>query len=202
MKYYGQALQDKWVYETIGTNGIFVDVGAYDGIQTSNTYLLENLGWNGICIEANPLVFESLTRNRRCTCINKAVTNYQGKAHFGIDRIAALNEPASVLVLCDTLNNILKQSLCPKKIDYLSMDIEGHELTVLREFPFAEWDINLITIEHNLYLDGPEKKDALFALLTAQGFIRTYEDVKCLDTNPLYFNQPYEDWYVKKDFIH
>lgn len=193
MKYYGQALQDKWVYETIGTNGIFVDVGAYDGIQTSNTYLLEQLGWNGICIEAHPHYYSELQKNRRCTCVEKAVTDFKGITTFGIDRIGG-----DKTVNADTLDSILKQSLCPRKIDYLSMDIEGHEITVLKSFPFKDWDINLITIEHNLYCDGPEKKNELFNILTASGFIRTHENVLCLDTNPLYFNQPYEDWYKKK----
>lgn len=193
MKYYGQALQDKYVYETLGTNGIFVDVGAYDGVQTSNTYLLEQLGWNGICIEAHPQYYKQLQLNRKCTCVEKAVTDHAGVVTFGIDSIGG-----DKIVNCDSLDNILKQCLCPRKIDYLSMDIEGHELTVLKNFPFKSWDINLITIEHNLYCDGPEKKDALYALLTANGFIRTHENVLCLDENPLYFNQPYEDWYKKK----
>lgn len=193
MTYYGQALQDKYVYETIGANGIFVDVGAYDGIQTSNTYLLEQLGWNGICIEAHPQYFSELKKNRRCSCVEKAVTDHQGVVTFGIDSIGG-----DKIVNCDTLDNILKQSLCPKKIDYLSMDIEGHELTVLKVFPFENWNINLITIEHNLYCDGAGKKEALFELLTSKGFIRTHENVLCLDPNPMYNNQPYEDWYKKK----
>lgn len=190
MKYYSQAGQDKWVHELIGDRGVFVDVGAYDGIQTSNTYALEQLGWKGVCIEANREVFKELANKRGCICINKAATDYTGTILFGIESIGG-----HTVVDCDTLNNILSQNLFYKEIDYLSLDIEGHELTVLKAFDFDRWQVKLMTVEHNLYCDGPAKKDALFELLTSKGFTRVFEDVKCLDPNPLYFNQPFEDWY-------
>jgi len=60
---YSQLNQDLWVLDTLKhkRNGIFVDVGAFDGINLSNTYLLEKEhGWNGICIEANSESFKKL----------------------------------------------------------------------------------------------------------------------------------------------
>lgn len=192
MTYYSQAGQDKWVYETIGSKGMFVDVGAYDGIQTSNTYLLERLGWKGICIEANPEVFDQLNTKRNSICLPYAVTDYDGHCTFGIDRIGGHRQ-----VECYKLNTILANCLSPAIIDYMSLDIEGHELQVLNAFDFDRWQVKLMTVEHNLYCDGPEKKEALHSLLTSKGFTRTHEDVKCLDPNPLYFNQPFEDWYQK-----
>lgn len=57
-------------------NGYFVDLGAYDGIYLSNTYLLERrYEWNGICIEANPATFMSLRSNRRAKCVNAFVAD-------------------------------------------------------------------------------------------------------------------------------
>lgn len=196
MKYYSQAGQDKWVHELIGNSGFFVDVGAYDGIQTSNTYALEILGWEGICIEPNYDIFKILSWNRKCGLSNKVVTNYSGIIGFENDHIGGENH-----IECDTLNNILQRLNCPKKIDYLSLDIEGHELTVLSCFDFERWQPKLLTVEHNLYCDGLGKKNALFKLLTEKGYTRVVEDVKCLDPNPLYFNQPFEDWYAK-DIIY
>lgn len=192
MTYYSQAGQDKWVYETVGSSGMFVDIGAYDGIQTSNTYLLERLGWKGICIEANPYAYQQLNTNRKCICVPFAVTDYDGMCSFGTDRIGGHTQ-----VECYKLDTILKGCISPTVIDYMSLDIEGHELTVLKAFDFDRWDVKLMTVEHNLYCDGPEKKIALYELLTEKGYIRTHEDVKCLDPNPLYFNQPFEDWYQK-----
>jgi len=51
----------------------FIDVGACSGILGSHTYLLEKKhGWNGICIEAHPQLFECLSENRNL-CYKAAV---------------------------------------------------------------------------------------------------------------------------------
>lgn len=203
MKFYSQSDQDKWVcdYLKYKTNGYFIDVGAYDGIQTSNTYTLEKyLNWQGICIEANSSIFNSLQKNRTSKNYNVAVTSYRGYCAFGTDKIAYNDQPGRI-VNCDTLNSILEEANAKKEIDYLSMDIEGEEYNALKNFDFNKWEIKLITIEHNLYIDGPEKKDKLYELLTNNNFIRVVEDVKCLDRNPAYYNMPYEDWYVNKEYL-
>jgi hypothetical protein len=195
MTYYSQAGQDKWVHDIIGDKGFFVDIGAYDGVQTSNTYALEQAGWNGICVEAEVNAFDKCAVTRCCRSINKAVTNYKGIAMFAGDRIGG-----SISVPCDTLQGILRDNAAPKLIDYLSMDIEGHELIVLENFPFDEFQFKLITIEHNLYCDGPEKKNALYELLTRNGYTRVVDNAPCLDPNPAWYMQPYEDWYRHNDF--
>lgn len=202
MKYYSQSNQDKWVEGIFDKKrrGFFLDVGAYDGIQTSNTYYLEQeLGWKGICIEANREIFEQLKINRpKAINVNKVVSDIEGYIKFGQDKIAGEFE-RGWLIEADTLQNILIKCQAPKLIDYLSIDIEGHELTALKNFPFNEWNIGAITIEHNLYMDGPANKDALFKLLSDNGFIRAVEDAPCLDPYPTCYMQPYEDWYIHKD---
>ena len=198
--YYSQSNQDKWVVEffKFKKNGYFIELGAYDGIQTSNTYYMEkNLGWEGLCVEANPRVYESLIKNRTSKNINVALNNYVGECFFTNDKITT----TGVKVPCDTLNNILREHNCPKNIDYLSIDIEGYEYIVLKDFNFKEWSIGLMTVEHNLYCDGNDRKDKLFTLLTNNGFTRVVEDAPCLDKNPLYHNKPYEDWYVNNNLL-
>ena len=67
MSYYSQAGQDEWVVNFFKSkkNGFFLDIGAHNGIYINNTYYLEkNLEWTGLCIEANPIIFEEL-RNKR-----------------------------------------------------------------------------------------------------------------------------------------
>jgi len=72
--YYGRHGQDQYMNDMIFGNmkhGIFVDIGAYDGIESSNTlFFEETLGWYGICVEPLPQVFPRLTLNRKCICIN------------------------------------------------------------------------------------------------------------------------------------
>ena len=56
-KYYSQFGQDKFIIENIfkmKKNGFFIEAGAGDGINISNTYVLEKqYNWNGLCVEPN-----------------------------------------------------------------------------------------------------------------------------------------------------
>jgi FkbM family methyltransferase len=202
MTYYSQANQDKWVCEFLNfkQNGFYLDIGAYDGIQTSNTFVLEkDLNWSGICVEANSEVFNTLSLNRKSKNLNLAVLDYKGYCSFYRDSVR--NDNIGNLTPCDTLNNILEQNDAPSIIDYMSIDIEGSEFNALKDFDFKKWQINLITIEHNLYVDGDFNKNRLFKLLSENNFERVFEDVVCLDTNPNFYQKPYEDWYVNKNIL-
>lgn len=200
MKYYSQSGQDEWVNQFFNSKkkGFFIEVGAYDGIQTSNTYFFEkNLDWDGICIEANPQIFQKLKVNRKSKNINLAVNDFKGECFFGGDKVTNQGTKVS----CDTLNNILIQNSCPKIIDYLSLDIEGFEIVALESLDFDYFEIGLITVEHNSYLVGEDNKNKIFDLLTKKGFTRTNNDVVCEDTNPLWYKKPYEDWYVNNKLL-
>ena len=197
--FYSQANQDKWVCEVLDfkKRGYYVDIGAYDGIQTSNTYTLEKyLRWSGICIEANNIIFDSLVKNRNSKNINSAITNFNGTCHFEGDSIKTNGK----IVNCFTLESVLQDNNSPSEIDYLSIDVEGHEYTILNCFDFNKYNIKLMTVEHNLYVDGDVRKNQLFELLTNKGFTRVLENAVCLDKNPLYYNKPYEDWYINSSF--
>ena len=57
-------------------NGVFVEIGAHNGITFSNTYFFEKeLGWTGICVEPIPEVFAQLKQNRTCKCIQGCIAN-------------------------------------------------------------------------------------------------------------------------------
>ena len=78
MKYYSQIGQDEYYINNVAKrkrNGIFLDIGANDGTFGSNTATLEyELGWTGLCIEANPKLIESLTDARpNSKVLHKAV---------------------------------------------------------------------------------------------------------------------------------
>jgi len=170
--FYSQAGQDVWAMQKTKGKGIYVDVGAYDGIESSNTYALELAGWKGICIEPNPQAFEKLYKNRKCIVIKDAATN----------------TPCNTL--CEILDAALREITV---IDYLSIDVDGGEMDVLRGMDFKKYHVRLITIEHNSYFEGQERQEQIFYYLTGQGFKRAVKDVKCLDPN--YYGAIYEDWY-------
>lgn len=185
-----QAGQDKWVCEELNfkKNGFFVEIGAYDGIESSNTFYLEKfLQWNGISIEPNLKAFNALCINRKSININCAILSYNGNCNFNKDRvIIGLGDTP-----CNTLENILIKNKAPKNIDYISLDVEGSEYEILSCFPFENWNINLWTIEHNLYLNGSINKNNIYEIMSKNGYERIKEDVLADG------KFPFEDWYKK-----
>ena len=85
VKFYSDEGQDKWVLERLDNkrNGYFVDIGAYDGINGSNTYAMEcYFNWRGICVEPHKDAFLLLEKNRRCICENICIFNINSVVDF------------------------------------------------------------------------------------------------------------------------
>jgi len=200
-----QILQDLWVlYMTQEKReGYFVEFGACDGRSLSNTLLLENeFGWTGILAEPNPTWHDALTNNRKCTISKKCVHNNSNETiHFSCSTIPELSriteiipddvhertgnrqEEQSVIVETISLLDLLMEHKAPYYIDYLSIDTEGSEYIILQDFDFSAYQFGLITIEH---AGEKEKRDALFNLLTDNGYKRWPKEMTRWD-----------DWYYK-----
>jgi FkbM family methyltransferase len=202
MKYKSQCGQDEWIcnFFNFKKNGFFLDIGAYDGVDLSNTYLLENeLEWNGICCEANESVFDRLIKNRKCECLNVAVSDFDGYSGFvNNEMYGYLNPESSNMVRVKTIDMILEELKSPKIIDYLSLDIEGSEVNVLSKFPFDEYEVILITVEHNKYSQGDTNKNKIKEILYNNNFEIFKEDVYRSDDELF---RPLEDWYINKKHI-
>lgn len=204
-KFKSQVGQDEWVCEFFNykKNGYFLDIGAADGINLSNTHYLEKeLGWNGICVEALKSNFEKLKYNRNCISLHNAVyykdclVNFLADGNDGLGgRIS--NETYTESVQAIRLEKILKEYNAPKIIDYISLDIEGNEAEALQGFPFDEYEVILWTIEHNLHggVNGMILKANIQNIMFKYGYKILVENV---GTSPLY---PMEDWYVNIKYI-
>jgi hypothetical protein len=163
-------------------NGFFVDLASNDAVWASNTFMLEqNLDWKGICIEANPIYWYRLSF-RNCHAVGAIVggdTNIEVNVTLASDRIAAPyggivgnemdNKGTSKKALTNaeprytaSLKSILKKFNAPSTIDYLSLDVEGAELFIMKDFPFDEYKFKVLTIER--------PKDQLLALLESNGY--------------------------------
>ncbi len=192
-----QIFQDYWVLFELGSKraGYFVEFGAADGLELSNTLLLEQrFGWKGLLAEPNPENVEALRRNRSCVISDACVWSESGHqlefvqdgylstiAEFEPERN---RRPTSRRVLVDTisLTDLLVKFEAPRAIDFLSIDTEGSEYKILSHFDFDRFDIACIAVEHNY---GPRRQD-LFQLLSSQGYRRRFETISRWD-----------DWYVR-----
>ncbi|MEW6510895.1 MAG: FkbM family methyltransferase [Bacteroidota bacterium] len=174
--------QDFWVFGEVfdgKRNGYFLEVGSADGVTLSNTFLLEKrYGWRGICIEANPLVFEDLRRVRTVTCLNVCIDAVEGEIDFlqrglygGIVGMETDNPPNTALeegsrllrLRTEPLASVLVREGAPHIIDYLSIDVEGREDRILKEFPFSDYVFNCMTVER--------PKEGLREVLSRNGYI-------------------------------
>lgn len=202
----GQLVQDLWVLAMTGgkKNGYFVELGSSDGVELNNTYVLEKeFGWNGICVEANPRTFELLKANRSNILINRAVWNKSGeKTKFILAGVlgsmidVAFNDghserrrqrmASSGTVIVETISahDLLVQNEAPGMIDYLSLDIEGAELTVFQNIDLKRWKFALATIEHN---SNSKARAAIMAALGPLGYKRRQIH--------------YDDWYYNPDLL-
>jgi len=170
LKSYSQNYQDLFILKIIKYHGFFVDIGANDGITFSNTYLLEQKGWDGICVEANPVFRLQLQANRKCESYIAAVTNKPidyvsflqilGPSHMlsGIVDFfdgEQLQRIENEILQTGGSKNIITiptfsfEQIKSESIDYLSIDIEGAELEILKSLDFDKYFIKMISVENN-----------------------------------------------------
>ena len=180
--------QDLWVIGEVfngSRNGFFLDVGAHDGIEHSNTYRLERrYGWKGICVEGNPDTYKKLIHNRKCKCIEACLDSTaqivefakQGEIGGIILNQSKINAGSLDVIKLQTrtLKSVLEEFNAPAVIDYFSIDIEGAEDRVLSEFDFSSYRFKCITIER--------PSESLRAILKNSGY-SLIRDVSFLDAH-------------------
>ena len=164
-------------FSKIKKNGFFVEVGANDGLRASNTALLEyRHHWSGILVEPIPHKFQELTQNRSqknfITCVacvspaypsNSVELIYSDTMTIALGLESDINHPEEHALTgltfiprerpfrfyakAETLQSILNRANAPTLIDFLSIDVEGAEIEVLRGIDFARHEFSAILVE-------------------------------------------------------
>ena len=163
-----QDLVALWLKEKIfgaHSQGYFVEFGATNGIQLSNSFMLEKFyGWDGLLCEPSTNYFQELKRNRNVSTDNRCVFSTSGEILEFID--LEISEHSSIegfsrngLPLGDdkeksrykvesvTLGDLLSSHNAPAFIHFLSIDTEGSEYEVLKNFDFHSRQILFICVE-------------------------------------------------------
>jgi len=199
-----QLRQDLFVLHHLGfkRNGFFVEFGASNGVDLSNTYLMErDFGWDGILAEPAKIWHKDLINNRNCKINTDCIWKCSGSKIYY--QQAATPELSTIKGFCDSdnhrearkngtsyivntisLNDLLRTYDAPKNIDYLSIDTEGSEYEILSSWDFQEYTFEVITCEHNYTW----QRDKIFSLLVGRGYKRVFESFSLFD-----------DWYVRVD---
>ena len=187
-------------YNGFRKNGYFVDFGASDGVQWSNTFLLEKeFQWEGILGEPARRYYQSLRKVRNCHIETNCIWSQTGETlqfnetkigyYSTIEQFSSFDNHGEhrkdgkrYAVQSISLLDLLVKYNAPTHIDYLSLDTEGSEYEILSSFDFSRYSFTLITCEHN-YTDNREK---IHALLSKHGYKRIMKEVSQFD-----------DWYIR-----
>lgn len=176
--YNSQDNQDRYLEETVfkrHTNGVFVDVGAHDGVSINNTlYFEKHNNWTGINIEPIKSVYDKLVLNRPNSInVNCAVCNSDGQTEFicnkgytemisGIkdnfdsrhfQRLQRENDMMGSTTEIITVNTKRLETIFDENgvthVNYLSIDVEGAEFEVIKSINFDKVFIDVIGFENN-----------------------------------------------------
>ena len=140
-------------------NGFFIECGANDGVNQSNTWYLEKyLNWNGLLIEPHKKLFKELKKNRskKNIFINSCLVskNYKNE-HIYLSnknlesRVVNTYDELNSKVDTITLEQIFLDNKISQKIDLFSLDVEGYEFEVLKGIDLNKFNIEHILVETN-----------------------------------------------------
>ena len=167
------------------TKGYFVEVGANEPRIRSQTWHLEQAGWTGVLIEPQPALARELRASRSAKVFEVACSSPENAggalplhvagplSSLNRERMAPGAAPESVIeVPVRTLDSVLLEAGAPERFDFLSIDVEGHEIEVLSGFTAGRWRPRLILLEDHV------EDLAKHRTLAAAGYriVRRYEN--------------------------
>ena len=194
---FSQRFQDLFVHWMLQKkNGIFIEFGACDGVNISNTYYLEKyMGWSGILLEPAKSWHNSIKINRPNSIIDfRCVSNETGNevtfyentnlAFSSLNKNSIANDSYKVKTV--SLNDIffeykeklLKKSNSIDSIDFISIDTEGNEYEILKNFDFNKYAPKIIIVEHNFDLN---KSKLLKKLIKAHNYVNLFPELSAYD---------------------
>lgn len=200
-----QLRQDLAVLSEVGfkRDGFFVEFGATDGVEFSNTHLLEKeFGWKGILAEPARRWHETLRRNRaapietRCVWRDSTSKLSFNETEIGwLSTISEFNDSdahshrrkTGTVYDVETISlvDMLEKHGAPQEIDFLSIDTEGSEFEILNVFDFEKYKFRIIMCEHNF----TPLRERIHDLLQSKGFERRFEHLS-----------KWDDWYFSTNF--
>lgn len=170
-----QAFQESFVLNALSfkREGYFLEIGGADGLEASNTYLLEKeFGWIGLAAELDTDLHAKYKAVRSTECVCVDATSW---------------DPTPCL----------KQLNFPKQIDYLQVDIDpaSQSLKALINLPFNEYRFSVITFEHDYYIfQDSEVRELSRNFLQAHGYHLVVAGVETQGRN-------FEDWWVDPNLV-
>lgn len=167
----------------LGPNRKFLEIGAHDPINQSDTYLLEKFhGWKGVQIEPNSSDCEKIRSVRTSNVVCAAVINeakISKKMYLDTELGKVSTKKTKNLVSLITLEDIANQF--GSDFDALFIDVEGMESDIIKSETFAQFNFKFLSIERIW------KSREIYSCMLRLGYINILGDIS-----------GYESWWVKE----
>jgi FkbM family methyltransferase len=177
-------------------SGFYVDVGAHDPDRFSNTKRFYKKGWSGINIEPDKNSYNKfLAKRSRDINLNMGIGNKASNQTFYKFIPSALSTFSKKTALSyenqgyklvkksknkiSTLSNIFSQYLDGKNIDFMSIDVEGLDLQVLKGNNWSKFKPKLICIEsvdHDISGENKKKRNDISTFLYKKGYEKKFDN--------------------------
>lgn len=189
IKLYSQYNQDYIVYNNFFKNrkGVFCDVGGNHPLNMNNTLYFEEIGWEGLAFEPLPSMKPLWKQHRKAKFFSFGVSDKEKDVTFSVvkdvtgweDMLSFVKgtreqdldfETQDVTIQVKPLKDVFEREGITH-IDYMSMDIEGHELNALKGIDFNKVRINVLTIENATSINSIQKIEEIRRLMHENDYI-------------------------------
>ena len=187
------------------TDGIFVDVGAYDGYNWSNVWGLAEIGWHGICLEPIRTFAKQCEERyvgKPITVFNLCAGDFVGETVLYMDPGGVSNtideetakrnpfgfsyDPIPVPITVVTLTSLFDQIQLPEDFELISIDVEGAELKVLNGWDIDKYRPKMVIIETHKGQSGKDyNAPEIYRILESHG----YSEIQCDTLNSIFIRQ-------------
>ncbi len=188
----GEDLIVKYVFDAVGiANPVYIDIGAHHPFRLNNTALLYESGSRGINVEPDPELFRPFPSERpHDVNLNIGIGIEPGEADFYVMNAPTLNtfskEAAEkceketqykirkiVKIKADTYSNLVTRHLHGQPPDFLSVDVEGLDETLIKNINFKHEAPKVICVETITFSERGRgvKQTGIIAFLQSEGYI-------------------------------
>jgi hypothetical protein len=169
-KTYSKESQDIFVSKLVREPGFYLDIGSAEPIDGNNSYLLELNGWNGISLDQNNFSHEFAQLRK-----NKFIA-------FDVSRLDWVK--------------FLRDNDVPRIIDYISLDVDDANISVINNFPFDLYEFKIMTFETDKYINENRKIACKNKLEKYPQYQILLEDAQVTDKN-----LEWEDWWINTNYF-
>ncbi|MBP9218615.1 MAG: FkbM family methyltransferase [Sterolibacterium sp.] len=187
----GEDLIVRFVFDTLRIPApSYLDIGAHHPHYLNNTFQFYAAGGRGVNIEPDPQLIAGFTEKRpRDVNLNIGIGDSTGILEFFVMNVRTLNTFSStearqleasgkfrieqvLPIPVRSVNDVLAEHFGRSAPDFISLDVEGLDLQILRSLDFARWRPKVLCVETITYSDrgAGEKIPEIAALLQEQGY--------------------------------